>query len=138
MSESFLLYSSHFITTEELIEILRQAGGVVTLEGPRFGRVSHHRSHIWISPIDCDEGVVDEEDLKEVAQVNALLGAQCRSCISIKVSSTPGSQRLAVHFASTCGSQWPCVIDNLHGQFFSWEEIKRLHREDGGFTTYGL
>lgn len=138
MSYNIALYSSHRITTGELADVLQQAGGVVTPEIPRFGRVSHEHSHTWISPEDCYDGIVDEEDFKFIAQINTLLGAECQSCLSIVVSSTPGSQQLAVRFAAVCSSHWPCVITTPERRFFLREEVEQLHREGGRFGTYEL
>ena len=145
MSSNVLLYSSHRITEEELAEVIRQAGGVLTPELPTFGRISHDWTHVWIDSIPRYDGVFDDEgnplDEDVVAlleQAKVLLGGEFQTWISITLSTTSGSQRLAVRFAHTCCQHWPCVVDNNQGQLFSCKEIEHLYKEGGGFTGYGL
>lgn len=145
MSANIALYSSHHITEEELAEVIQQAGGISTTSHPISGRVSHGRTHVWIQRIPCYDGVFDwegnplnEEDIPLLDRAKAMLGGEFQTWISIVLSTTSGSQRLAVRFAYTCCQHWPCVIDNNQGKLFSCKDIERLYREDGGFTGYGL
>jgi hypothetical protein len=145
MSASVLLFSSHDITTEEMVEVIQLAGGMLTPELPSFGRISHGRTHVWIDRIPCYDGVfdyegkpLDEDVMMLLTQAKALLGNDFQTWISIVLSKTSGSQRLAVRFAYTCCQRWTCVVDNHQGQLFSCKDIERLYREDDGFTGYGL
>ena len=145
MSASVGLYSSHLITEEELRNVIRQAGGVVTPEGPHFGRISQEMTHVWIIPSEPYNGIFDHDgepfhqsDVDLLDRAKEIIGGEFQTWISILLSTTSGSQRLAVLFAHTCCQRWPCVVDNDQGQLFSCEEIAKLHEEGGGFTTYGL
>jgi hypothetical protein len=145
LSASVGLYSSHRITEEELADVIRQAGGVLTPELVWFGRISHEWTHVWIDPIPCYDGVFDDEgipfdekDMVLLEQAKVLLGGEFQTWISIILSRTSGSQRLAVRFAHTCCQHWPCLVDNLQGGLFACQEIEQLYQEDGAFTQYGL
>src|SRR5713226_4665209 len=140
MSSEVLLYSSHCITEEELAEVIREADGVLTPQGPSFGRISNGWTHVWIDSIPCYDGVfddegkpLDEEDMALLEQAKALLGGEFQTWIFIALSTTSGSQRLAVRFAHTCCQHWPCAVDNNQGQVFSCQEIEQLYKEGGGF-----
>jgi len=83
VSSNDLLYSNHHIAEEELAEVIRQAGGVLTPEHSSFGRISHDRTHIWINIIPSYDGVFDhegnpliEEDILLLEQAKALLGGE--------------------------------------------------------------
>lgn len=145
MSANVVIYSSYHITDEELAEAIRQAGGVLTPELPSFGRISHDRTHVWISRIPCYDGVfdfegnpLDQEVIQLLRAAKDLLDGEFQTWISIRLSTTSGSQRLAVRFAYTCCQHWLCVVDNHEGQLFSCDEIEQVYKNDGGFTTYGL
>lgn len=145
MSASVLLYSSHRITEEELAEVIRQADGVLTPELVWFRRISHDGTHVWIDRVPYYDGVFDDdgtpltdEDVPLLDQAKVLLGGEFQTWISIILSRTSGSQRLAVRFAHTCCQHWPCVVDNLQGRLFAYKEIEQLYKEDGAFTGYGL
>lgn len=145
MSSNVLLYNNHRIADEELAEVIYQSGGTLTPELPSFGRISHDRTHVWISRIPCYDGVFDfegkplnQEDIQLLKLAKDLLGGEFQTWISIRLSTKSGSQRLAVRFAYTCCQHWPCVVDNNEGRLFSCDEIEQLYKDDGGFTTYGL
>lgn len=144
MSSNVLLYSSHSITEEELAEVIREAGGVLTPQGPSFGRISNGWAHVWIKSIPCYEGVFDDEgtplDEKDIAlleQAKALLGDEFQTWIYIALSHRSGSQALAVRFAHVCCQHWPCVVENNECQLFSCKEIGQRYLEGGGFSGYG-
>ncbi|SRR5712691_2918902 len=147
MSAGVLLYSSHDIIEEELAEVIRQAGGILTPESPAryFGGLIAGEANVWIFRIPCYDGVfdyegkpLDEDDIVLLDQAKALLGGEFQTWIYIALSTTSGSQRLAVRFAHTCCQRWPCVVDNNQGRLFSCKEIEQLYEEGGGFTGYGL
>lgn len=145
MSANVALYSSHHITEEELAEVIRQAGGVLTPGSPAgyFGGLVDGEAHVWVFPIPTYDGVFDEEgkpldenDIVLLDQAKAILGGEFQTWIFIRLGYKPGSQRLAVRFAYNCCQRWPCVVDNNEGQLFSCDEIEQLYKEDGWFTTY--
>jgi hypothetical protein len=147
MSSNVLLFSSHRITEEELAEVIRQAGGVLTPQSAAgyFGGIIDEKTSVWIMSIPCYDGVFDDEgnplDEDVVAlleQAKVLLGGEFQTWIYIDLNTTSGSQRLAVRFAHTCCQHWLCVVDNDQGQLFSCKEIEQLYKEGGGFTGYGL
>lgn len=145
MSASVDLYSTHLITEKELMDVIREASGVVTPEGPYFGRLSQGNTHVWIIISEPYNGVFDYKgepfDQKEVAlldQAKEIIGGEFQTWLSILLSRKSGSQSLAVRFAYTCCQHWPCVVDNDEKRLFSCEEIAKLQEEGGGFTTYGL
>ena len=147
MSANVLLYSSHDITEEELAEVILQVQGVLTPEPEKrsFGGIIEGSTYVWIDSIPCYDGVfddegkpLDEEDMALLEQAKALLGGEFQTWIFIALSTTSGSQRLAVRFAHTCCQRWPCVVDNYEEQLFSYQEIEQLYKEGGGFTGYGL
>lgn len=140
MSASILLYTSYPLNKEELAEIIVQAGGVVTPNGPYFGRVSHDWAHVWLLPIQCYDGVfdyegnpLDEKEFELTERAKELLGGTFRAWLSLILNSKPGTQKLAVHFAYTFSLHWPCIVDNLEGRLFTGEEIALLEREGGAF-----
>ncbi|MFL5662519.1 MAG: hypothetical protein ACJ8BW_14385 [Ktedonobacteraceae bacterium] len=147
MSSNVLLFSSHRITEEELAEVIRQADGLLTPQSAAgyFGGIIDEKTSVWIDSIPCYDGVfddegnpLDEDDVALLEQAKVLLGGEFQTWITIILSTTSGSQRLAVRFAHTCCQHWPCVVDNYQGQLFSCKEIEHLYKEGGGFTGYGL
>jgi hypothetical protein len=147
MSANVLLYSSHYITEEELAELILQAGGILTPqpEARAFGGMIDGGAYVWINRIPCYDGVfdaegnpLDENDITLLDQAKAMLGGEFQTWLYIVLGRESGTQRLAVRFAYSCCQRWPCVVDNNQGQLFSCQDIERLYREDGGFTGYGL
>jgi hypothetical protein len=152
MSADILLFSSHYITDEELAQVIRQAGGILTPEpeARAFGGIIEGSTYVWINRIPCYDGVfdwegepLDEEDIVLLDKAKRLLGGEFQTWLYIALNTTPtltksGSQQLAVRFAYACCQHWPCVVDNNEGQLFSCKEIERLYKEGGGFTGYGL
>jgi hypothetical protein len=151
LSANLLLYSSHHITTEELAEVILQAGGILTPESAvgYFGGLVADETYIWIFPIPCYEGVfdhegnpLDEDEFALLEQAEGLLGGKFQAWIYISLNTTPtvitsGSLRLAIRFAHLCCQRWPCVIDNNQGRIFSCEEIEQLYKEDGNLLGRG-
>jgi len=147
VSASVGIYSSHYITDEELAQVIRQAGGILTPqpEDRAFGGIMSGKAYVWINRIPCYDGVFDEEgnpldegDITLLDRAKRLLGGEFQTWLYIALGRESGSQRLVVRFAYTCCQRWSCVVDNDRGQLFSCKEIERLYKEGGGFTGYGL
>jgi hypothetical protein len=142
VSEPVWLISSYRVTSDELKEMIVQAGGVLTPERPYIGRVSHEKSHVWIYEpynIDPNDPDMEENELQDMEVLRTLFGDDPRSGITLDVSFSPGSQKLAVAFARFCSRHWPCVVEAPDGsKFFTKEEILQLEQEGGGFSSYGL
>lgn len=147
MSSSVLLFSSHEVTEAELADVIRQAGGTVTL-GPRayaFGGLTDGEGNIWIDRIPCYDGVFDDEGnpLKEenivlLEQAKDLLDGEFQTWLHIELGHGFGSGQLAVLFAYACCQRWPCVVDNQGGLLFTCKEIEQLYKENGTFSRYWL
>jgi len=147
MSANVALYSNRSITDEELAQVIRQAGGILTPqpEARAFGGLIDGNAYVWVNRIPCYDGVfdwegkpLDEDDITLLDEAKRLLGGEFQTWIFIALGRESGSQRLAVRFAYTCCQRWPCVVDGNRGQLFSCKEIERLYKEGGGFTGYGL
>ena len=140
MSANLFLYSSHLISQEEFASVLQEVGGFLTPEETFEARISDTHSHLWLTHEAVDWFLkANEESQRELfQQVRALLGGELQIVLDLILSSTPGTQRLAVRFAYACSRRWPCVIDDDYGKLFTREDIERLYEEGGGFTTYGL
>jgi hypothetical protein len=141
MASGLVLYSSHDITQEELMEVILQAGGMLKPNGDEDepGGLIDGKAHVWISRVPCYDGVIgDEDDLAYYDQAKALLGGEFQTWLYIRLGREPGTQRLAVRFAHTCCQRWPCVVSSEKPELFSCQDIERLFQEDGAFTGYGL
>lgn len=147
MSANIAIYSNDHIAEEELVEVIRQVGGILTPGSPAgyVGGFVDGDAHIWTKIIPCYDGVfdyegkpLDEDDIILLDRAKSILGGEFETWIFIRLGIRSGSQRLAVRFAHICCQYWTCVVDNNEGGLFSCDEIEQLYKEGGGFTTYGL
>ena len=145
MTENVALISTHAITKQELAEAILAGGGVLIPENTGFGRISQVTRHIWIY-FEEPEVFLSTQDAEEQDNpagwelVRTKLGGEPRSAISIEVSRTPGSQKLAVDFAILCAQRWPCVAlgADINKDVFTKEALLQLQREGKGIIKYGM
>lgn len=147
MSSSVLIISSHDMTEEELADVIRQAGGIITTKSTAraFGGIIDGESDIWIDRIPCYDGVfdnegnhLDEEDMALLEKARDLLGGEFQTWLYIDLGDGFGSDQLAVRFAYTCCQRWPCVVDNDEGLVFSHTDIEQIYKENGIFASYWI
>lgn len=116
MSDPIALISSAIITETELSALILSAKGFVEPGAPLFGRFSNGCCHIWIglSSDELEIAIVDEgEDY--LAKITRLLGGPPRTQVTVEISRTEGSERLALEFAILFSSTWPAIMDMLDG-----------------------
>ena len=148
MSAGVVLCSCHFISDEELAEVLLQSHGVLTPESPAgyFGGLIDGEDYIWVFRIPCYDGVFDDEgnfldenDRVWLERAKFLIGGEFQTWIYVNLGKSPGGRRLAVRFAYACCQRWPCVVvdnNDIKERIFSSQEIEQLYQEGGEFT-YG-
>src|SRR5260221_10775029 len=99
MSANVLLCSSHCITEEELAEVIRQAGRVLTPQSAAgyFGGIIDEETSMWIMSIPCYDGVfdyeenpLDEDVVALLEQAKVLLGGEFQTWITIILSTLSG------------------------------------------------
>ena len=123
MSSAIGLLSSREVTPSELAALVVESGGVVAQNNTGEGRISDGEHHIWIylSPQEL-EGVMEVEGEAIVGK----LGAQPKTNIVIEVSSTPGSEKLAVDFTRKFAERWPSVVATLTGNILSLDDLIQM------------
>jgi hypothetical protein len=133
-----IITSKENLTPDDLIAAVLKAGGYRDPDG-RTGHLSGERSgHIWLH---LDNEIIETtalENPQKMDQIKQKLGGEPHSCIGVEIDKAPGSQQLAIEFASICAGLWPCIVDTLKGedQVFSKEEMMQIQKEGKVFSDY--
>jgi hypothetical protein len=130
MSGPLLLISTTEIKREELIDFLRQSGVIVTPEDIFAGRISRGDQHIWIG---IDSTVIRDLEMDQLEPLERELKGKPKTCIVIEISSTPGSEQIAVDFACIFMERWPNTVGELYDRLYSVKQLSELRKANKGF-----
>jgi hypothetical protein len=130
MSGPLLLFSDTEIKRKELIDFLEQSGAIVTPDDIFAGRISHDDQHIWIG---IDSTVIRSLEIDQLEPLERELKGKPKTCIAIEISSTPGSEQIAIDFACFFMERWPNTVGDLYDRLYSAKQLSELRKANKGF-----
>jgi hypothetical protein len=107
MPEPISIISDQVITLDEFKDFLRELNIEIDPDEVYDGRLSEGTHHVWMV-LDNDE--LKNFDQSEIELMREKLGNQPISHILLDVSTTEGSQQLAINFIDKLSNRWNCVI----------------------------
>lgn len=84
-------------------------------------RLSRGRDHVWVYGPEGE--TAGGEDLEQEAAYEKKLGAASQADVTLEMSRSAGSPRLALEIIEAVASRWKLVVDNNHEQLFTIEEL---------------
>lgn len=135
VSDPMILFSTAVIPAQALEQVLRDMGGRCLHQARGEWVISRGDDTVW----PFLQGPREPLDGAEAAAMERLLGGGAESSLVCEVRRSPGSELLALEFASRCGDRWPCVLGDCTGRFYTMEQVKQFlvsgtgipHRRDG-------
>jgi hypothetical protein len=134
MPANVFLLTAALIETDEFSSFLEKFGGFAHLDRPGNGWIPRGECRVWVS-FSPERGpeILADAILEQEEAVTKTLGAPPRSCVNVEMSSTPGSQILAVDFAVAFAEHWPAIVSDIGRHLLDLADLKRLQRKGKGF-----
>ena len=108
MSETVVLVCANAVSPDELRDLIRNLGGEADPDMGAAARLSRGRDHVWVYGPDPED-----PDPEADAQYERLLGGPIAADISLEISRSPGSPRMAMEIIEAAAARgWRFVVDN--------------------------
>lgn len=107
MSESVVLVCANAVSPRELRELIEELGGEADPEMGADAILSRGWDHVWVY------GPEPEPDPEEDVECERLLGGPIKAEVSLGMSRSSGSPRMALEIAEAAAPRgWRFVVDN--------------------------
>lgn len=115
MSYSITLAFANSISPAQLRELVESLGGETDPDKPAGAILSRGRDQVWVSGPDEDDEVW-EYDPEDDIEYEQLLGGPIADYVSLAISRSPGSPRLAMELIEAAAAHgWRLIVDNGYG-----------------------
>lgn len=131
MSEPVAIITSEAVEPNEFRIFLKQLGATLNPDPVFDARLSARDKHVWIA---LHNENLDEWEDEELAEIEGVLGRKARSHVTLEISRTEGSERMAIEFACQFAKRWACVVDDLRGTIYSVPDLSQMLDEGRDFT----
>ncbi|MEU6038229.1 hypothetical protein ABZ801_22740 [Actinomadura sp. NPDC047616] len=126
MGHEVLLIFADPVHPEEFLDLVEELGGVRRPDRWTNGRLSRGDRHVWVTVAPDSAPEFEPEDLVEYEKK---LGAPMLALVELSISSTEGSDAVAMELIEAAARRWRTVVDNDHGEVFSVDELRGIPPE---------
>lgn len=127
MAEEIFLIFGDSVDEDEFLDLLVELGGV-RLDEDEDARLSRDKKHVWVT---TDEQKILDIEPEDVEAYETKLGARARREVILSISSTKGSDRVAMEIIEAAARRWRLIVDNNLGGLFTVEELRALADSTG-------
>lgn len=125
--EEIILVLADRVDPEEFLDLIVGLGGVRQDEYEE-GRLSRGNKHVWVT---TDERKIPPIEPAEHAAYEAKLGAPARQQVILAISSTAGSDQVALEIIEAAARRWRLIVDNNLGGLYTVAELRALADSPG-------
>lgn len=126
MSNTVTVMFANAIDPGEFRELIQGLGGEVDPEMGADARLSSGRDHVWIyGPDDLSDDGLDEFDPDADAEYERLLGGPIADGVTLEISRSPGSPRLALEIIEAAAARgWRLAVDNAENEVLTVDQLR--------------
>ncbi|GAA3972856.1 hypothetical protein GCM10023085_64100 [Actinomadura viridis] len=122
MAYEVILVFADSVHPEEFLDLIEELGGVRRPDEWTSGRLSRERRHVWVTVAPSPDLEFEPEDLEEYERK---LGAPMRAAVILSISTTKGSDAVAMEIFEAAARRWRTILDDNYGRYFSVDELRR-------------
>lgn len=133
MNESLAIWSTTTLTDAQFAHFLATIGAETVDDGIYEGRRSADACTVWItrSPESLEELAADVP--ARLREIERRLGGWPTTCVLLDMSSTPGSEHLALELSIQFADVYTCVVTDPAGHVYTSDEVRALYTSGRSF-----
>jgi hypothetical protein len=123
MSDEIFLVFYDPVEPERFLDLVEEIGGERRPDEWTGAILSDEDRHVWVFVDNISVASIEPDDREEY---ESKLGAPVRAQVVLDISSTEGSDRLALKLIDSAAERWNLLVDNCWGTTYTVPELHDL------------
>lgn len=121
MSQIVVLVFACAVEPQEFHDLVRGLGGETDPGAAASVRLSQSADHVWVYGPE-GESIGDDPDTD--AMYERVLGGPAAADVTLDLSRSPGSPRLAMDIVEAAARRWRLAVDNTEGEVLTVDQLR--------------